>query len=81
MRDDVYDEYEPDPDLDVDAVLSRAADTLRGWTETVTLTGEELDLVRHLMPAHVVHQSGAVVYVRDNFRYAPAKAEARVNCA
>lgn len=37
-------------------VLNKAAVCLRDG-ESATFTGPELDLVRHLMPAHVVHQS------------------------
>jgi hypothetical protein len=43
---------------DVREVLTKAADCLRDGA-THTFTGGELDLVRHLMPAHEVHQSGA----------------------
>jgi hypothetical protein len=43
-------------------ILTKAADCLRNGVPT-TFTGPELDLVRHLMPAHEVHQSGAVRWV------------------
>jgi hypothetical protein len=40
-------------------ILKKAADCLRNGVPA-TFTGVELDLVRHLMPAHEVHRSGAV---------------------
>jgi hypothetical protein len=50
-------------------ILMKAARLLRGYDESATFTGEELDLVRYLMPAHEVHQSAAVAWVRE--RYGP----------
>jgi hypothetical protein len=47
--------------------LTKAARILRGYDESATFTGEELDLVRHLMPAHEVHQSGSVRWVLANY--------------
>ena len=43
-------------------VLTKAAQCLRKCVPA-TFTMGELDLVRHLMPAHVAHQSGAVRWV------------------
>ena len=56
-----------DPLAVVRSVLNKAARLLRGYEETATFTGQELDLVRHLMPAHEVHQSGSVRWVLDNY--------------
>ena len=47
-------------------VLNKAAQCLRNGVPA-TFTGTELDLVRHMMPAHVVHQSGAVRWVLDTY--------------
>jgi hypothetical protein len=47
-------------------ILTKAANCLRNG-EPTTFTAGELDLVRHLMPAHEVHQSGAVRWVMDNY--------------
>lgn len=52
-------------------VLGKAANALR-CGEPATFTGAELDLVRHLMPAHEVHQSGAVRWVLHNYGEASA---------
>lgn len=54
---------EIDPEV-VTAALVKAARALRGG-ETVSLNGEELDIIRHLMPAHAVHQSGAARWVSE----------------
>ena len=54
------------PDADLQGTLTKAAECLRNGVPT-TFTGDELDLVRHLMPAHEVHQSGAVRWVLDNY--------------
>ncbi|SKS04702.1 hypothetical protein [Mycobacteroides abscessus] len=43
------------PDV-VKVALDKAARALREG-ETVSLNGEELDAIRHLMPAHEIHQS------------------------
>jgi hypothetical protein len=32
-----------------------------------TFTGDELDIVRHLMPAHEVHQSGSAAWVGQEY--------------
>lgn len=48
-------------------VLMKAARILRGYDKTATFTGPELDIVRHLMPAHEVHQSGSVRFVLENY--------------
>jgi hypothetical protein len=73
---DAINETYTDPDLGfcgedfddeaVRRVLAKAADCLRNG-ETHTFTGDELDLIRHLMPAHEVHQSGAKRWVLENF--------------
>ena len=55
-----------DDDAAILRVLTKAADCLRGG-ETHTFSGDELDLVRHLMPAHEVHQSGTRRWVLDNY--------------
>jgi hypothetical protein len=55
-----------DYDDTIRRVLYKAADALRGGIPA-TFTGEELDLVRHLMPAHEVHQSGTRRWVLDNY--------------
>jgi hypothetical protein len=57
------------PQEEIPRVLMKAAKCLRGYTETVTLTAEEFDLVRYLMPAHEVLQSGSVRWVRDVYDY------------
>jgi hypothetical protein len=54
-------------DEEIRRVLLKAAECLRGYTATVTLTGAELDLVRLLMPAHEVHQSISVRWVHDTY--------------
>ena len=57
----------------VSRILSKAPDALRKGIPA-TFTGPELDLVRHLMPAHEVHQSGAIRWVRELYGYCdPAK--------
>lgn len=53
-----------DMDAVIRQVLTKAAECLRNGVPT-TFTGCELDLVRHLMPAHEVHQSGAKRWVLD----------------
>jgi hypothetical protein len=45
-------------------VLTKAAECLRNGVPA-TFTGGELDLVRHLMPAHEVHQSDAKRWVLE----------------
>jgi hypothetical protein len=45
-------------------ILTKAANCLRNGVPT-TFTAGELDLVRHMMPAHEVHQSGAVRWVLE----------------
>jgi hypothetical protein len=55
-----------DNDAKVSRVLLQAADALRLGIPA-TFTGEELDIVRHLMPAHEVHQSGAKRWVLDHY--------------
>ncbi|TAM63540.1 hypothetical protein [Mycobacterium sp.] len=57
-------------------ILTKAADCLRGG-ETHSFSGEELDAVRHLMPAHEVHQSGARIWVGQNFTAEGAEAKAQ----
>jgi hypothetical protein len=47
-------------------ILGKAAKCLRAGVPA-TFTAGELDLVRHLMPAHEVHQSGAARWVLDNY--------------
>ncbi|ASW84787.1 hypothetical protein [Mycobacterium intracellulare] len=47
-------------------VLMKAARLLRGYETSATFTASELDFVRHRMPAHEVHQSGAVAWVGEN---------------
>lgn len=47
-------------------ILGDAARCLRGGAP-VTFSRAELDLVRHLMPAHIVHQSVAAKWVRENY--------------
>jgi hypothetical protein len=55
------------PDVeDVTEVLTRAAHCLRDGTPA-TFTGGELDLIRHLMPAHEVHESGAVRWALEYY--------------
>ena len=49
-------------------ILTKAAQCLRNGIPA-TFTAGELDLVRHMMPAHVVHQSYAVRWITD--RYGP----------
>jgi hypothetical protein len=51
-------------EADVSRILSKAADALRNGVPA-TFTGPELDVVRHLMPAHEVHQSGAKRWLLD----------------
>jgi hypothetical protein len=51
----------------VHRILMKAARVLRGYDETATFTGRELDLVRYLMPAHEVHQSGTMRFVADRY--------------
>ena len=75
---ETYSDTEPEyfltPDLldgesDEDAekrVLTKAAQCLRNCIPA-TFTAGELDLVRHMMPAHVVHQSGAVRWVLEHY--------------
>ncbi len=43
-------------------ILTKAANCLRNGVPA-TFTAGELDLVRHMMPAHAVHQSDAVRWV------------------
>jgi hypothetical protein len=45
-------------------ILGKAAECLRNGIPA-TFTASELDLVRHLMPAHEVHQSGAKRWVLE----------------
>ncbi len=45
-------------------VLTKAAQCLRNGVPA-TFTGTELDLMRHMMPAHEVHQSGSLRWVRE----------------
>jgi hypothetical protein len=47
-------------------VLAKAAECLRDGG-SVTLTRGELELVRHMMPARVVHQSYAKRWVLDRY--------------
>ena len=47
-------------------ILTKAARCLR-YDEPATFNAHELDVVRYLMPAHEVHQSGAVRWVLDNY--------------
>lgn len=47
-------------------ILAKAAKCLR-YGVPATFTAGELDLVRHLMPAHEVHQSYAVRWLLDNY--------------
>ncbi|GBE65997.1 hypothetical protein MFM001_24590 [Mycobacterium sp. MFM001] len=47
-------------------ILSKAADCLRGGA-THSFRGDELDVVRHLMPAHEVHQSLSRRWVLENY--------------
>jgi hypothetical protein len=58
-------------------ILAKAADCLRGGA-THSFSGEELDVVRHLMPAHEVHQSAARFWVGQNFTAEGAEAKARL---
>jgi hypothetical protein len=64
----LWPDHEDDEDWDVEdevrRVLTKAAECLRDGA-THTFTGPELDLVRHLMPAHEVHQSGAKRWVLE----------------
>lgn len=53
-------------DEEVARILTKAAESLRNGTP-VTFTAGELDVVRHLMPAHEVHQSGAKRWVLENY--------------
>lgn len=81
-RDDlgyVYDCQQDGEDYDaaVLRILTKAADCLRGGA-THSFSGEELDVVRHLMPAHEVHQSGARFWVGQNFTAQGAEAKARL---
>jgi hypothetical protein len=69
-RDSINDVYGYDyqdgfiSDDDVKRALNKAARCLRlGAVET--FTGEELDIVRHMMPAHEVHQSGCVRWLLE----------------
>jgi hypothetical protein len=41
--------------------LRKAGDCLRGGEE-VTLSPEELDIIRHMMPAHECHQSATAYF-------------------
>lgn len=50
--------------VEVGRVLEKAAQCLHNGLPA-TFTSGELDIVRHLMPAHEVHQSGAVRWVLD----------------
>lgn len=66
-----------DGETDHDAerrILTKAANCLRNG-HPATFTGGELDLVRHLMPAHAVHQSGAVRWVLDSYGELDASAD------
>lgn len=64
---DIDDELDDEDDeAAIRRVLTKAADCLRGGVPA-TFTGPELDLVRHLMPAHEVHQSLARRWVRDRY--------------
>jgi hypothetical protein len=65
LDDDDLEEGEDYEDA-VKRILNRAACALRGYADEVTFTGRELDIVRHMMPAHEVHQSGSVRWVLDN---------------
>jgi hypothetical protein len=56
---------ESDPDAER-RILTKAAQALRNGVPA-TFTGPELDLVRHLMPAHAVHQSGAVRWLLETY--------------
>jgi hypothetical protein len=47
-------------------ILRKAAECLRNEIPQ-TFTAEELDLVRHLMPAHECHQSGVYGFIHDNY--------------
>lgn len=47
-------------------IMKKAAQCLRNGVPA-TFTAGELNLVRHLMPAHEVHQSGAVRWVLDTY--------------
>lgn len=49
-----------------DRILGQAARALRAGVP-VTFSGSELDLVRHLMPAHMVHQSFAARWVQETY--------------
>jgi hypothetical protein len=53
-------------DAYISRVLRKAADALRNRVPA-TFTGPELDLVRHLMPAHEVHQSAAARWVSEHY--------------
>jgi hypothetical protein len=55
-----------DEDAAIRRILTKAAECLRNGVPT-TFTGGELDLVRHLMPAHEVHQSGAKRWVLEAY--------------
>jgi hypothetical protein len=71
---EVYPDYQDAmclSDKDIRDVLNKAACALRGYLSEVTFTGEELDIVRHMMPAHEVHQSGSVRWVHDNYGHTP----------
>jgi hypothetical protein len=54
-------------------VLTKAAQCLHNGIPA-TFTEHELDLVRHLMPAHEVHQSGSVRWILENYGPAPEDA-------
>jgi hypothetical protein len=47
-------------------ILKRAANVLRNGGPD-SFSANELDLVRHMMPAHEVHQSGAVRWVLEMY--------------
>jgi len=67
---EAYTNYEDDLDdatkADLKRICTKAANCLRGGVPT-TFTPEELDVVRHLMPAHEVHQSMARRWVYAKF--------------
>ncbi|KUH99269.1 hypothetical protein [Mycobacterium sp. IS-3022] len=53
-------------EFDVGAICLKAAECLRDG-KTHTFDGDELDIIRHVMPAHEVGQSGAKRWVLDEF--------------
>ena len=61
-------ELEDGEDVDdaIRRIVTKAAECLRNGVPA-TFTGGELDVVRHLMPAHEVHQSGAKRWVFDHY--------------